>query len=183
MSDNEIVINQKETEKTEVIKQIDLTKDNLTMQDFYGTEGNDYKWGKEDDKPQISDLIDIIQQPQSSSSSPTRYPEISIESNISMSTPDKPYFDELADPSKGYNGYDSINIYNRNQNRNQKTDITLTNDGPDDMYIIVTHDSKSFSDELHIYPKESFLLKNIYEVRLRSPHQGNKFRLTEFQKM
>jgi hypothetical protein len=58
--------------------------------------------------------------------------------------------------------------------------INLYNDGPGPWYIRISHDGEQFSDEFPIYEGEAKTVKNIYEIRHRSPHADMNYRITEF---
>jgi hypothetical protein len=60
--------------------------------------------------------------------------------------------------------------------------IYVTNDGTDNLYVIVSHGGRTrFSTEAIIYPGEVKFYLNIYEIRLRSPTLGLPYRITEYR--
>ena len=60
--------------------------------------------------------------------------------------------------------------------------IYVTNDGTENLYVIVSHGGRTrFSTEAVIYPGEIKFYLNIYEIRLRSPAAGLKYRVTEYR--
>ena len=59
--------------------------------------------------------------------------------------------------------------------------INLYNDGPGPWYIRISHNGEQFSDEFPIYEGEAKTVKNIYEIKHRSPHANMNYRITEFE--
>lgn len=104
---------------------------------------------------------------------------------ITMNTPNKPLFDDIADIDKDIPGYDRIRVFDICERISPR--LTLINDGPDNIYAILCRDGhvKSKGDESWsesealIYPREKWTFSDIYELRVRSPTQGNKYRVTE----
>jgi hypothetical protein len=64
--------------------------------------------------------------------------------------------------------------------RNAET-ITLYNNGPGPWYIRISNDGEQFSDEFSIKEGGAKTVKNIYEIRHRSPRAGMEYRITEFE--
>lgn len=125
---------------------------------------------------------------------------------ITMSTEKQEDFDQISDIENSKYGYDRINIY---ESMNRMSDkVHLINDGPDTMYVLLnrtgidsdnngiwTHQTEEeleknwttqdnlhaswSSNEIMIYPGEKWTFFDIYEMRVRSPTQGNKYRVTE----
>jgi len=126
---------------------------------------------------------------------------------ITTSTNTKQDIGQISDLDNEIFGYDRIRIFDSIGRKSEK--INLINDGPDIMYAIVnrtgvdddsgiwTHQSneelektwvttqdkikESWStNEIMIYPGEKAIITNdIYEIRVRSPTQGNKYRVME----
>jgi hypothetical protein len=76
-------------------------------------------------------------------------------------------------------------LYTREQiwehlQRNGKI-VNLYNDGPGPWYIRISHDGEQFSGEFPIYEGEAKTVKNVYEIRHRSPHADMDYRITEFE--
>lgn len=111
---------------------------------------------------------------------PTKFNTGSIA--ITMSTLDKPDIDQIADIDNDICGYDRIRVFDSMERR---ANITVINDGPDSIYVIVNrnginHEEESWAqNEIMIYPGEAWKLYDIYEIRVRSEVQGNKYRITE----
>ena len=82
------------------------------------------------------------------------------------------------------NDFDST-VYNResistNKGRNSER-VLIKNDGTDILYIIVSHiGGLSYSHEVPLYTGESKIYYNVNEIRLRSPTQGNAYRVMEY---
>ena len=82
------------------------------------------------------------------------------------------------------NNFDSP-VYNReqlsiNEGRNAER-VLVKNDGDDTLYVVVSHiGGLSYSAEVPIYADESKIYYNVYELRLRSPTQGNAYRGMEY---
>jgi len=125
---------------------------------------------------------------------------------ITMSTEDKQDFGQISDIENGIYGYDRIRIIDSMGRKSDK--VHLINDGPDTMYVLlnrtgVSDDSgiwtnqseqeldKSWTtsedtmkdswsaEEIMIYPGEKWSFFDVYEMRVRSPTQGNLYRVTE----
>ena len=83
------------------------------------------------------------------------------------------------------NDFDSA-IYNRetiviDKGRNADR-ILVKNDGSDTLYLIVSHiGGLSYSHEVPLYAGESKIYYNVHEIRLRSPTQGNAYRVMEYE--
>lgn len=58
--------------------------------------------------------------------------------------------------------------------------INLYNDGPGPWYVRTSPDGEQFSEEFSIKIGEVRTVKNIYEIKHRSPH-AMKYRITEFE--
>lgn len=59
--------------------------------------------------------------------------------------------------------------------------IEVVNDGTDTLFVIVSHGGRTnFSQEVPIFPGETKMYYNVYELRLRSPTQGLPYRITEY---
>jgi hypothetical protein len=59
--------------------------------------------------------------------------------------------------------------------------IEISNDGTDTLFIIISHGGRTnFSQETPIFPGETKIYYNVYELRLRSPTQGLPYRVTEY---
>lgn len=59
--------------------------------------------------------------------------------------------------------------------------IEVANDGTDNLFVIVSHGGRTnFSQETPIFPGETKIYYNVYELRLRSPIQGLPYRVTEY---
>lgn len=59
--------------------------------------------------------------------------------------------------------------------------IEVVNDGTDTLFVIVSHGgTTNFSQEVPIFPGETKLYYNVYELRLRSPTAGLPYRVTEY---
>ncbi len=101
---------------------------------------------------------------------------------ITMETIDKPDIDQIADINKDIYGYDRIRVFDSME---RKCDITIINDGSDSLYFIINrngidHEEEMWSQaEIMIYPGEAWKIYNVYELRIRSETQGNKYRITE----
>ncbi len=101
---------------------------------------------------------------------------------ITMGTIDKPDIDQIADIDKNICGYDRIRVFDSME---RKCDITIINDGSDSLYFIINrngidHEEEMWSQaEIMIYPGEAWKIYNVYELRIRSETQGNKYRITE----
>lgn len=63
--------------------------------------------------------------------------------------------------------------------------LTVTNDQAIDgatIFVIVSHGGRTnFSHETPIYPQEKKTYWHVYEIRLRSPSQGAKYRVMEYK--
>ncbi len=101
---------------------------------------------------------------------------------ITMSTLDKPDIDQIANIDIDLCGYDRIRIFDSMERR---ANVTVINDGPDSIYLMINrngidHDEEAWAqNEIMIYPGEAWKLYDIYELRVRSETQGNKYRITE----
>lgn len=59
--------------------------------------------------------------------------------------------------------------------------IQVSNDGTDTLFVIVSHGGTTgFTGEAPVYPGENKIYYNVYELRLRSPTSGNRYRVTEY---
>lgn len=58
--------------------------------------------------------------------------------------------------------------------------LTIYNDGPGALYIIISHKPNQFTNEFPLYEGEAKTYKNIRELRLRSPIAGCAYRITEY---
>ncbi len=104
---------------------------------------------------------------------------------ITMNTPERPFFDNIADIDRDIPGYDRIRIFDTCERISPR--LSLINDGPDIIYAILCRDGhiknkgdESWSEsEILIYPGEKWTFFDVYELRVRSPTQGNKYRVTE----
>ncbi len=82
------------------------------------------------------------------------------------------------------NNFDSP-VYNReqlsiNEGRNAER-VLVKNDGNGTLYLVISHTGGlSYSAEVPLYAGESKIYYNVYELRLRSPTQGNAYRVTEY---
>lgn len=83
------------------------------------------------------------------------------------------------------NDFDS-QVYNRervfvDKGRNAER-LLVKNDGEDILYCVVSHLGElAMSAEVPVYPEESKIYYNVYELRLRSPTAGNAYRVTEYE--
>lgn len=59
-------------------------------------------------------------------------------------------------------------------------ELTIYNDGPGALYIIISHALNQFSDEFPLYEGEAKTYKNVREVKMRAPVAGCAYRLTEY---
>lgn len=124
---------------------------------------------------------------------------------ITMSTEKQEDFGQISDIDNDIYGYDRIRIFDIMGRKADK--VHLINDGPDTMYALLnrsgidddkgiwTHQTEeelyrnwstqdnlkaSWSvNEVMIYPGEKWTFFDIYEMRVRSPTQGNRYRVTE----
>ncbi len=125
---------------------------------------------------------------------------------ITMSAEERQDFDQISDIDNGIYGYDRIRIFDSMGRKSDK--VHLINDGPDVMYALLnrtgvdddtgiwTHQSEEeleknwvtsedkmkeswSSNETMIYPGEKWTFFDVYEIRVRSATQGNKYRVTE----
>jgi hypothetical protein len=81
---------------------------------------------------------------------------------------------EASDPR-----YTTEQIFKRMQRNAEKLD--LYNDGPGPWYVRTSPDGEQFSEEFLIKKGNVKTVKNIYELRHRSPRAGMKYRITEFE--
>ena len=101
---------------------------------------------------------------------------------ITMSSLDKPDMDQIANIDNNEPGYDRINVYD---SMNRTANITVINDGPDEIYFIVNrngidHQKSMWSqNEISLYPGEVWKIYHVHELRIRSEYQGNEYRITE----
>lgn len=59
--------------------------------------------------------------------------------------------------------------------------VEVANDGTDNLYVVISHGGRTnFSQETPIFPGETKIYYNVYELRLRSPTQGLPYRVTEY---
>lgn len=83
------------------------------------------------------------------------------------------------------NDFDS-QVYNRerifvDKGRNAER-LLVKNDGSDILYCVVSHSNElAMSAEVPVYPGESKIYYNVYELRLRSPTILNAYRVTEYE--
>jgi hypothetical protein len=125
---------------------------------------------------------------------------------ITMPAEERQDFDQISDIDAGIYGYDRIRIFDSMGRKSDK--VHLINDGPDVMYALLnrtgvdddtgiwTHQSEEeleknwvttedkmkeswSSNETMIYPGEKWTFFDVYEIRVRSATQGNKYRVTE----
>ncbi len=60
--------------------------------------------------------------------------------------------------------------------------ILVKNDGTDTLFLVISHTGGlSFSAEVPLYVGESKIYYNVHEIRLRSPTQGNAYRVMEYE--
>jgi len=60
--------------------------------------------------------------------------------------------------------------------------VLVKNDGDDTLYLVISHTGGlSFSAEVPLYTGESKIYYNVHEIRLRSPTQGNAYRVMEYE--
>ncbi len=60
--------------------------------------------------------------------------------------------------------------------------ILVKNDGTDTLFLVISHvGGLSYSAEVPLYTGESKIYYNVYEIRLRSPTQGNAYRVMEYE--
>ncbi len=83
------------------------------------------------------------------------------------------------------NDFDS-NVYNRETIAIDKGRIAerilVKNDGDDTIFLVISHSGGlSFSAEVPLYTGESKIYYNVHEIRLRSPTQGNSYRVMEYE--
>ncbi len=83
------------------------------------------------------------------------------------------------------NDFDSP-VYNRetisiNEGRIAER-VLIKNDGTDTLFLVISHSGGlSFSAEVPLYTGESKIYYNVHEIRLRSPTQGNSYRVMEYE--
>lgn len=59
--------------------------------------------------------------------------------------------------------------------------VEVANDGTDNLFVVISHGGRTnFSQETPIFPGETKIYYNVYELRLRSPTQGLPYRVTEY---
>ncbi len=101
---------------------------------------------------------------------------------ITMQTIDRPDLDQIADIDKDIPGYDRIRVFD---SMKRKADVTVICDGPDSIYFIVNRkglepENEEWSQaEIMLYPGEAWKIFDVYEIRIRSETQANKYRITE----
>lgn len=83
------------------------------------------------------------------------------------------------------NDFDSP-VYNRERifvdEERYAEKLLVSNDGTDTLFVVVSHSSElSMSQEVPLYPGEVKIYYNVYEVRLRSPTEGNAYRVMEYE--
>ena len=83
------------------------------------------------------------------------------------------------------NDFDSA-IYNRETIAIDKGRIAervlIKNDGTDTLFLVISHTGGlAFSAEVPLYDGESKIYYNVHEIRLRSPTQGNAYRVMEYE--
>ncbi len=97
---------------------------------------------------------------------------------ITTNTSERPFFDDITNINKDIPGYDRIRVFEMFERISTK--LNLINDGPDNIYAILCRDGYSWSEsETLIYPGEKWIFFDVYELRIRSPTQANKYRITE----
>ncbi len=76
-------------------------------------------------------------------------------------------------------------VYDAIQRRSEQ--VMVINDDPvggSTLFVRISHDAmNTFSPEAPIYPQETKVYLNVYELRLRSPLQGLNYRVTEYAVM
>lgn len=76
-------------------------------------------------------------------------------------------------------GYTSINLWQLLERNSPR--LTIYNDGPGTLYIIISHISNQFSNEFPLYEGEAKTYLDVREIKLRSPIAGCAYRLTEYE--
>ena len=94
-----------------------------------------------------------------------------IASSITAAVPNDPLNPESSD-------YTTYSIHDDLGRRARK--LTMSNDGPGTLYIIVSHEKMVFSDELALGNGETKTYDDVYEIKLRSPTVDLKYRITEY---
>lgn len=62
--------------------------------------------------------------------------------------------------------------------------VNVANDGTETLFVIISHGGRTnFSQEAPIFPGEVKTYYQVYELRLRSPEKGLKYRVTEYDLM
>lgn len=101
---------------------------------------------------------------------------------ITMSTSEQPDLDQISDIDKDIAGYDRIRVF---ESINRKANVTVICDGPDSIHLMINrngidNEEESWNQkEIMLYPGEAWKFSNVYELRIRSETQGNKYRVTE----
>lgn len=112
---------------------------------------------------------------------------VEVRTSTTVATPDQPTTqDTTADAGAvpPTPGYDFIDINKQKQGYNAQN-LWIVNDGPDNptsgdnLFVISSTDGKTFSPEFLMIVGETRLIHNIYEVRIRSPRENNRVRITE----
>ncbi len=149
---------------------------NTTADSIFTETGNTYGFKFSEASEDNFEKLDECKQP----SNPNRFNTGQVA--ITMGTIDKPDIDQIADIDKYICGYDRIRVFDSME---RKCDITIINDGSDSLYFIINrngidHEEEMWSQaEIMIYPGEAWKIYNVYELRIRSETQGNKYRITE----
>jgi len=102
-----------------------------------------------------------------------------VNTTIQVATKNKPENpDVIANASTSTPGYDRHRIHNV-LGRNAKR-ITVINDGNDTLYVINTSKADNWSsEESVVYPGETRTFFDVYELRVRSPTAGLRYRVME----
>jgi len=58
--------------------------------------------------------------------------------------------------------------------------LTITNDGNGNIFVRISHDGVTFSEEMPIYESDVKIYYDIWEIRLRGDRAGCKYRITEY---
>lgn len=98
------------------------------------------------------------------------YYDVSTSISTAVTTkPDSP-------DSASYTRHRIYEIIERNAKR-----LSIYNDGPGPLYVIILHKENEPSDEFPLYEGEAKTYLNIFEVKLRAPVVGLKYRITEYE--
>ncbi len=102
------------------------------------------------------------------------------QATVSIATPIRPGNpDILADAAAGQPGYDIIPVFN--DKTKISTKIWVINDGPGVLFAIASSDGSRFCGESEIMDKETRAFTQVYEIRVRSPNDATKYRVTEYE--